>query len=274
MDPNDRFIFIHVGLGQKLIKYTTEGDLVKETSTKDVCFEEQYVDGIRFINEEQFVLVTRRPRTPKEDFCSLPLYDLNMELIKKILPRPIDQPSKNARGTINQNSRRMYYWETKFDTVYTVSPEGLVIATHVIGNSKNTEATSIWSVNEYGKYFFIAGFQKDERIEIAYDQSTGEMFKMNNGVECDTSGNWTSPTLSNDLFGIEPVFIERYDKTIERYVVWVFPQAIKDNYDLDCLISKQVRYPKIRDEIIRISQEPSLAENRIMILLKSVDKFN
>ncbi|OFY54328.1 MAG: hypothetical protein A2X22_13205 [Bacteroidetes bacterium GWF2_49_14] len=271
MDPNEQFVFIHDGIGQKLIKYNTDGAFVGEVSTKKVCFEEWFVDGIQFINDEQFVLVTRRPRTPQKDYCSLPLLDLNMQVIKKILPRPVDQRSKNARGQIFQGRQRIFYWEPEYDTVYTVTPKGSAIPTHTIACSKNKETTNIRYVAEYGKYFFISGFDHDERYEVVYDQEKQTMFRLNNGPECDTSGKWISPTFTNDLFGIEPVFIQGYDPGIRRYIAWVFPEAISDSYDLACIRSKKVRYPKIRDEIIRISHDKKLSENRLMILLKPVD---
>ncbi len=288
MDPSEEYIFIADGIVNKLIKYTVEGELVKEISTKDIALG-RFIDEIRFINEEQFVLILRRPIRQVDGFASLPLYDKELNLLNKILPRANDENLSlhtNPHAVFGLSENRMTFWEPFLDTLYTITPEGDAIPTHVVGFSKggpsreyattptynrdrNLEPeNTIFSISEFGDYMHIGGRNKDGWFTVLYHQKTREMFQLPYHATCDTSGTFKSRTLENDLFGINPVTIREYSKKTDRVIAWSRPGWIASSYDLECIRAKKVKFPKLRDRFLEIAEDPEASSQMLLVLMK------
>jgi len=138
MDPNEEFIFIADGGASKLVKYSIEGEYMKEISIKEFS-NARYINSIEFININQFGMINRRPWAPMEGFASLTVFDKNLNLVKNILPRLNDVNlciNFHPHALFTINPERMTFWEPYLDTLYTITPEGEAIPTHVVGFSK------------------------------------------------------------------------------------------------------------------------------------------
>ncbi|MCD6347782.1 MAG: 6-bladed beta-propeller [Bacteroidales bacterium] len=286
MDPSEEFIFIADGMIQKLIKYKTSGEFVDEISTRDLAHG-RFMDDIRFVNDHEFVVQLRRPYKEVEGFASLLMYDTDLNLTKKVLTRPSDQVMPRIRSMINQGTDRFYFWEAYMDTMYTITPDGEAIPTHIVTcsndgpsleyaqstpNPRNEGPASpenlIMSVNEYGSFMFMYGLRGDGRFNVVYDKKTGEIFELQAITACDTSGTFTTQTIENDLYGVDPIYINRYDPGIGMLIGWVRTSWLGSNYDLDCIRNKKVKYPELRDQLLRIAEDEEASENMLLVLMK------
>ncbi len=94
------------------------------------------------------------------------------------------------------------------------------------------------------------------------------MYTLNHVVDCDTSGIFSNVTLENDLFGVEPISLREYHARLDRVIAWARPEWVGSNYDLDCIKSKKVKFPKLRDQYLEIAQDIEAAEPLLLILMK------
>ncbi|MDD4646233.1 MAG: 6-bladed beta-propeller, partial [Bacteroidales bacterium] len=177
MDPQEEYVFMADWTIGRLLKYTIDGKLVKSVSTAAIprwCA----IDDIRFINDDCFVLVLHRPVRPVDGYSSLALFNKNLELVQKILPRANDENlcfCVNPNGVFGSSESRMTFWEPLLDTLYTITPEGKSFPTHQIGFSKggptrefaknnfnpNLSAENVVkSILEFGGYIQIRGESK------------------------------------------------------------------------------------------------------------------
>ncbi|MCK5820451.1 MAG: 6-bladed beta-propeller [Bacteroidales bacterium] len=266
MDAKDRFVFIVDGVRQKIIKYNTNGEFIKEQNTSEII-PARFATDIRFISDDHFLVLCKKPNNQIDEFHSLVLLDLDVNMIRKILPNN-NHLNKSSTATINQGSERFYFWESSIDTVYTITPDGEVIPTNIVDVPSNKESFKVFSVNEYGGFLFVEGMNGQERINVAYDKKNDEVFSLSHQTTCDTSKIFITPTMENDLFGIEPVFIHSYNKELKKYVGLVTLDVIGQFYDLECLKKKEVILPKIRDELVELIEDEENSNNLILVLLE------
>ena len=123
---------------QKIIKYSVSREFIDEISTIDMAVG-RLMDEVRFINDDQFVVLMRRPIRPADGYASMLMFDEDLNLVKEILPRANDENlclSTNPHGVFGLGEKRMTFWEPFLDTLYSITPEGEAIPTHVVGFSK------------------------------------------------------------------------------------------------------------------------------------------
>lgn len=290
MDPSESYIIIADHRSNKLIKYSVTGEFIKEHKMEEMPV--HYIfDEARFINENEFVLVPRRPVKGIAGFASMLVYDLDLNPTGKILPRANDRNLplfNNLYQLIGEGPDRIFYWEPYFDTLYTINPDHSTKATHIIGWSKDGPsfkymststynlppdkqhpANFIYSITETKKYFFIGGVSYNVRFLSACDKKSEEVFILSDSPECDKSSYQKSPVVKNDLFGIEPVNIREFDQQANRYVAWLRVGMIASEYDLDCIRNKEVKLPEIRDQLIEIIESPDMDNNMVLLLMEA-----
>ncbi len=285
MDPQEENIYVFDGSVDKLLKFSVEGDFINEVSVKETS-PARYIEGIKFINDDQFVLVNRRPYAPMDGFVSLPVFNKNLEIVKNILPRGNDENLRNnvsphALFAINPDG--MTFWEPFMDTLFNITPKGKAIPTHVIGFSKggptrefittninpNTSSeNSISSIVDDGQYFHIRGKKGRERFTVLYNHKTEEIFEVFGASPCDKSGSLSFECLENDLYGVGTLPIGRYTKGIDRFVTWATMEWVSEYYDLECIRKKEVKYPELRDRFLEIAEDPDAAYQKIIVLMK------
>jgi len=289
MDPSERFIIIADDRSNKLIKYSVSGEFIMERKMDELA-NRSIFDDIKFINDNEFVLVPRRPVQAQEGFASMLVYDLDLNASGKILPRANDKNLtlfNNGYQTLGEGADRSFYWEPYFDTLYTVNPDHSTEATHVIGWSKNGPSFEylssfiyklppdkqkpinfIYGISETGKYIFIGGMSNGDRFMAAYNKKSEDLFVLPDTSPCDTSSYQGLSIFKNDLFGIEPVYISRYEQMADRYVTWLRAGSIASSYDLDCIRSKDVKLPDVRDRLLEIAEGPDAENNMVLLLME------
>lgn len=294
MDPSENYIIIADDESNKLIKYSVSGEFINER-TMDELPNRNIFDEARFINENEFVLVPRRPVRAIDGFASMLVYDLDLNPSGKILPRANDENLplfNNLYQLIGEGPDRLFYWEPYFDTLYTINPDHSTEATHIIGWSKDGPSFDymktftfelpphkqypnyfIYSISETEQYFFIGGMAHKEHFSAAYNKKTEELFLLTDKPECDTSSDQISSTIKNDLFGIEPVYIRRFDHQANRYVAWMKVDMVTSENDLDCVRNRDVKLPEIRDQLLQILESDE-DDNKMVLLLMEASQQN
>jgi len=290
MDPLENYIIIADYRSNKLIKYSVSGKFIKERKMEEIT-NHHILDAARFINKNEFVLVRRRPVKGIDGFASMLVYDLDLNPTGKILPRANDKNLplfNNWYQTLGESPDRIFYWEPYFDTLYTINPDHSTEATHIIGWSKDGPSfeymsTStynlplnkqypvnfIYGISETEQYFFIGGISNSIRFSAAYDKSSEEVFLLSDGTECLTTFNQMAVSIKNDLFGIEPVFIRRFEQQANRFVSWLPLEMIASMYDLDCIRNKEVKFSEIRDRLIDIAESPDEDNSMVLLLMEA-----
>jgi len=292
MDPSENYIIIADDQSNKLIKYSVSGEFIHER-TMDELPDSYIFDDARFINENEFVFIPRRPVKAIDGFASMLVYDLDLNPSGKILPRANDENLplfNNLYQLIGEGPDRLFYWEPYFDTLYTINPDHSTEATHVIGWSKGGPSFDymktftyklpphkqyptnfIYSISETKQYFFISGMAQMERFSAVYNKKSEELFLLTDKPECNTSSDQTSSIIKNDLFGIEPVYIRRFDRQTNRYVAWMRAGMVASENDLDCIRNKEVKLPEIRDQLLEIAESDE-DDNKMVLLLMEAGK--
>jgi len=290
MDPTESYIIIADFQSKKLIKYSVYGEFINER-TMDELTGSFIFDDIRFINENEFVLIQRRPVMAIDGFASILVYDLDLNPCGKILPRANDAYLplfNNLYQLIGEGPDRIFYWEPYFDTLYTINPDHSTEATHVIGWSKGGPSFEymkthihklpphkqypnnfIYSISETEQYFFIGGMAHMERFSAVYNKKSEEVFLLADKPECNTASYQTSSDIKNDLFGIEPVFIRRFDRQTNRYIAWMRAGMVASENDLDCIRNKEVKLPEIRDRLLEIAESDEDDNKMILLLMEA-----
>ena len=290
MDPSENYIIIADYKSNKLIKYSVTGEFIKEHKMEELTNHHIY-DEVRFINSNEFILVPRRPVKGIDDFASMLVYNSDLKPTGKILPRNNDKYLplfNNEYQIVGEGPDRIFFWEPYFDTLYTIHADHSTEATHIIGWSKDGPSfeymsTStydlppdkqypvnfIYSITETEKYFFIGGISHYDRFMAGYNKSSEEIFLLSDHPDCDSASSQQSPCIKNDLFGIEPIHIYEFDRQINRYVSWLRIGMIASEYDLNCIKNKKVMLPKIRDQLIEITQSPDPDNNLVLLLMEA-----
>jgi hypothetical protein len=285
MAPDEDFVYVADVGKSELLKYSIDGEFIKEISIKKIL-SNRYINGIRFINDKQFVLVNWRPYAPTGDFASLPVFDEDLKHISDIMPRANDENlviNVYPHGLFFYNPERMTFWEPYVDTLYTIKPSGEAIPTHVIGfssggpdrkfattniNPNRSAANSVRSILDDGQYLHITGEKDRKWFTALYNHKTKEIFKVANTPTCDTTGYFNFGGLENDLWGVGTVSLSTYDKDIDSYIVWGRLERIASYYDHDCIRKKEVKYPKLRDRFLELAEDPEASVQEILIVMK------
>lgn len=285
MDPNEEFVYLYDASYNKLFKYSVNGEFIKDYDVSDIS-PSRYATSIKFINKDQFVLVNRRPYKPMDGFASLSVFDKDLNLIKSILPRPNDDNLRinvEPHATFTVSPTRMTFWEPYADTLYTISSEGEAIPTHVVGFSKggpdkdfittninpNLYAdNSIVTIIDAGDYLHIWGMKDNEWFSAIYNQKSNEIFEVSRENNCYLSKDNKPYGFNNDLYGVGYIWLRNYSPNIDRFIYLLDLSSIADYYDLECLAQKQVKYPKLRDQLIEYANDPEGSPQLVMVIMK------
>jgi hypothetical protein len=286
MDPAEEFIFVHDVSKGKLLKYSVNGQFINETGVRELT-PARYITGIHFINAREFVLANFRPFFPADGFASLPVFDRDLKHVKDILPRANDDKlviNVEPHAVVTEHPHRLTFWEPYSDTLYTITPEGSVVPTHVIGFSKggpdqqfvktninpNLYAeNSILSVIDDGGYFHIYGEKLQGRFMALYNQKTGETFEVVQKSNCDSTGNTGKYGFENDLYGAGRIWLRQYSKATGCYITLIDLDTFSNYYDLSCIAEKKVRYPELRDRFVAWAGDPEAKQSKLIVLLKA-----
>ena len=108
----------------------------------------------------------------------------------------------------------------------------------------------------------------NDRIHlIGYDKIEKELFTVSYSNDCDTTNN-NYPSIENDLFGIDPIFLRDYNPKLNTLLITYDVMNFADRFDYDCLLDKKVIKPAIRDEIVKKIKNFTGEENPILVIMK------
>ncbi len=287
MDPNEKFVFVADYVQKRLIKYAISGEYIKSILYTDVI-PRSLIDDIVFIDDNHFGLQVRRNGEPTNNYCSLPVFDLDLNLTHQYLKRANDEDLKlvyDHYKTVFKLDDKVLFCESYFDTVYYLYPDGREEAAYrfdlgkngfsrnylsdynTFKNSSSLDFDFVSSVSETQDYLFISGFASGA-FTLAHRKKSGETFSLPAAENC---GLFKEPyhTLENDLFGVNPIFIRYSHPDLKIYPVWMWTcrHDLNKTDVINCIRAQQVLLPEKRDEFVKIA-ERSDAGTLLLVLLK------
>lgn len=289
MGPKEEFVFIYDVAQRKLVKYDVNGDFIKEVYVSELT-PSRYIKRLIFINGEEFILANYRPYQPMDGFVSLPVFDLDLNHVRDILPRANDNNLRinvEPHAFVLQNPDRITFWEPFLDTLYTISSEGEAIPTHVIGFSQGGpdrhfietninpnlySEHAIVSVLDAGGYLHIFGMKNNNWFTALYNQKTEGIYQVSADPECNITDYARNYGYENDLFGASRMMLRQYSKKADRFVSMINLETFSDYYDLDCIRKKQVKFPELRDRFLELVQDPEARYQKLIVLMKGKSK--
>jgi hypothetical protein len=287
-DPNEKFVFVADYYSDRIIKYDIEGNLIKQVKISQNT-PAKIIDGIKFIDETHFTLLTRRSSGQTDEYCSVITFDLDLNLTSKSLKRPNDDNLLLINLLYNYLDYLpdgLAFWETYLDTVYHIYPDGTAMPAFrfIIENSglkpeyfkdmmllsKHTrDITMIHSIAEFPHYITALGRNKGKPFELVYDKKTEKAFTLDHLASCDTTPRRRS-SIFNDLFGIEPISYKSFDFGCKHLIFPFYPGYYKMTNDLDRLSKMTVSQPDLRDELVEIIEE-AYEDDMVLIIMKIRD---
>jgi hypothetical protein len=157
------------------------------------------MDEVRFINDDHFVVLMRRPIREVDGYATMVMFDEDLNVIKKILPRANDENLvllTHPNGVLGKGDGDLTFWEPYLDTLYTINSEGEATPTHVIGFSKDGPSreyaktatygrdpelepkNNLYGVKILGGYLHLGGVSNNERFTALYNIRNGEFFQL------------------------------------------------------------------------------------------------
>ena len=286
MDPAEEFVFIHDVGQSKLVKFSVDGTFINEANISKTT-PARYITGMQFINENEFVVANFRPWSPMEGFASLPVFDKNLNHVRDILPRANDENllfKVAPNDVLTVQPERTTFWEPYLDTLYTITPAGAAIPTHVIGFSKGGpdhefvttninpnlySKYSIVSIMDDGHYFHILGMKDNDWFRALYNQKTKEIFEVVQKSTCDTTKYASRYGFENDLFGAGRMWLTYYSKKIDRFYMVFDIETFADRNDLACIRENVVKFPALRDRFLEWAKDPEAKYQKLIVLMRA-----
>ncbi|MFA6126173.1 MAG: 6-bladed beta-propeller [Bacteroidales bacterium] len=286
MDPDEEFVMVYDSGKSKLSRFSITGKFMNEIDIKGLI-PTMYITNIQFINDKEFVLVNHRPYAPMEEFASLPVFDRNLNHVRDILPRANDENLRinvQPHAVFTINPERMTFWEPHLDTLYTITPEGSAIPTHVIGFSKGGpddefvstnvnpnlySDNSIVSIMDAGQYFHIMGRKDNSWFTALYNKKTNEIFEVVQKPTCDTTKNASRIGFENDLFGSGRGWLRIYSKQIDRFITLIDLETSPSEATLECIRKKEVKFPELRNRYLELLKDPEVRYQKLIVLMES-----
>ncbi len=287
MDPKERCIIVADHLQKQLIKYAITGEFLKFVSYKDLI-PVFLLNNIEFIDDDHFGLVARRTGKPSDDFCSVPVFDLDLNLTHKFLARVNDENLKiqyNMNTTLFKLKNKVLFHEPFFDTLYYLYPDGqekqayridmgkgglpreYLSDYNVLRSTNQLAFDQIFSIAESREYIFMRGYA-GKQFELAYRKKTGESFSLTIPDNCKTT-EFRIPCVENDLFGFGIFQIRKSNPDLGIYTQILWTPDLQDSAVLNCIREKKVLLPEKREEFLRIIERTG-GDTEILVLLKAL----
>jgi len=231
-----------------------------------------------------------RPYTASPGFASILEYDLNFQLVAKILPRAGTKEETMDQynyPTLISTQEGTCFWEAGRDTVYYIDRKGtatpcyhLDIKNHCFDAEKGqmklyvpgqTElCTKAISVVDLPGYLLAFISDKGESRTLIIDKATNIAFAPDRPIACNTNPGegWIRTSIENNVFGLEPLFFEQYIPERNEIVAAVSPGSAAETHDMACLRQLQVKFPKVRDQLVAIAESGMGWENSAIVVMK------
>jgi len=285
MDPNEKFIIVCDYIKKKIIKYSIDGKFIKEKkiiNENPTMIDDQPV----FIDDKHFAVRVRRPNKPMDDFNSVYIYDLDLNLIDKMVHRSNNDQLILPRlfyANLESGFDGHYFWEAYTDTLYYIDINKDPRPQYHFLLDKKQAPLDYYKgklqapgINDYYKIggvtdikdYLIAWTILDKPYNIVYDKRKKESFSVSSPFECiNTSNTWFTHGWDNDVFGIDGVWLSKYNKENNYVITILYLERFVDNGDLQCIRDKKVKMPEKRDQIVEMIENSTGEELPLIVLM-------
>lgn len=262
-------IIVSDRLATKVIVYNLKGEVIVQKNLIEY-FPSKYFEEMYCFYENQIVFLTGRPYQQVEGYSNLLLFDLDLNKIGEVLPRPNDDNLtclnlQHKAAFVNRDGT--FCWEMYKDTIYQFYPDGKSVPRYHFVVDKNNLTKEVmhnreWSLKIYDYTFpffvnFIPGYLYVSNSGgksgglVLYNLKKQEAF---------------STKIENNMFGIG-IGLNRYypDQNICAYQYRWGDYA--EYHDLDEIRRMDVKIPEIRDQLLEYAENPSEDLGPVVILM-------
>lgn len=282
VSPDETHIVVGDARTKRIILYDINGRFIRERNLKDdtpgFSFEE-----IIFTDNTHFMISIRRPVKVSDNFASILIYNLDLEVIKSILPRPANEEEAMPNllySSLGLTQKGFYFWETLKDTVYYFDKTGKTEPRYYIkinNRCKETVGFDIdnkacikeMSVLDLPDILLINLMVNGGSGTVMYDKKSTMASRIDHPTSCDTASNsWVNSSIINDVFGLEPTYLSQYNPEKKEIITLVRPGWTIDSHDMNCLRSREVKFPAIRDRLADLSEDRLGQANAAIVVMK------
>lgn len=285
IDPSERFIIINDRLIGSLFKFDVNGNLLNQTNINKMFPSHSNTQPI-FLDENHFAMSFNRPRTPSEEFYNIGIFNLELELVDKMLPK---QNNENLclpylfGQKLMQGNNEVLFWESFVDTLYEMkigdefkpkyyfemNGTGLSLS-FLKGEdmlSKGTDFNLILDIADLSDYLLFSLFDNG-LFQIVYDKKKMEAFTFSNMDNCISKSviNYEAPIWTNDIFGLSKLLMNAYFPKQNLIAAPIYVDRINAT-DLQCLRRAKVKFPFKRDQLTNLIENFTGEELPIIALL-------
>lgn len=272
MDPLEKYIVITDFSKRKILLFSTDGTFLRERDISKECPTWISQDQPSFLDEEHFAFSVDRPRAAMDDFHSVYVYDLELNLVNRLVPRMNDEDLliPLTHRTLAVGAEGPFYWEMVSDTMYYFSVEGKAKPAYHFAIDKNQPTAEslnamvsaserelkyqLGGVVDMKRYLYAWSILETSAI-LVYDKKEKEAYVIAEPVPCrETVNTWMTHWVRNDVYGFHS-FLVNYHPEENIAVVTFNPAYIEQVEDLKCIRCLEVTHPEIRDELADLVEE-------------------
>ena len=286
IDPSEENIIVKDEQGGNLFKYDMNGKIIKQANIKHEISTKPNCQPV-FLDNKHFALSFKRPLAPTEGFYSVAVFDLDLNLVKKIIHKPNNDRLclTNLSGQVLLNgSDGVHYWERFVDTIYSIDNRITEKPTYYLdmnetgytldfltgrNMTKSGKDFNRVSLNADLPGFLIFTLQENGSSPIIYDKKSGEAFTPSDQKKQNLSYDKGrhNHIWDNDIFGFPKLYLRSYfpNQNLLTSIVYL---ARVSPADLEYTKSKNVISPIKRDQMSKIIQDYSGEELPLIVLLK------
>lgn len=284
INPNESHVLVCNASYRKILKYTINGDFIKQKNLTDEI--SSYINGAPlFFDDEHFGIPIRRPLEPIDNYSSILTFDQNLDVYKPLLSQPNDEDLCiwMTYQKLYKGSDKVIYWEGYKNIAYSISLKGEPkplyhfkiteggysrdYLTRKDRNISQLEFNFLTNMIDLPNHVLLKGFT-GEAVDIVYDKKEMEAYSATTPFNCSNlqsstfKGSW-----NNDLFGFEPFSIRTVNYEENLLVSYIKLSRAETTTDIDCLRKLDVKLPKKRDQLANMIENYTGEELPVIVLL-------
>ncbi len=289
ISPDEKYIVVGDPWKGKLILYDIAGHFIREKIIKQDSPGWRF-EVVKFVDKSNIFVVFRRPPVTSAGYASILKYDLEFNLTLKILPRPATDEEagvSNIYFTLTPSVDNTIFWEGGSDTVYYIDRKGTARARYYLDIKNNcidlekgqrklyvpgqTDlCTKAITLTDMPGYLFATIYDHGGSRTLVIDKTSQAAFAPDRPIACDTSSriSWVRSSIDNDIYGLEPFFINNYLPERNELIALFRPGWALETHDMACVRERQVKFPKVRDQLASLAEDQTGLHNMAIVVMK------